>query len=256
MADKDEKNKDPKGEERFDPKPVQVGGESIVDRLLPHRNKILGIIAAGFAVYGVIAIFIHFRDAKREKHTEELAAVLDIANRPVKQAGMPETGAEPGAKVKPFDTETDRANAVISELAKQGPEVGGAAYRASQLVNAGKLDDAITEYRKAQREPGLDGVLAREGLGLALEMKATAKGVDAATGQKGLEEALATFKTMQPDDKGPGAAYAHYHQGRILVELGKKDEAKAEFQKAKDISKDKEPELAELIDQRLAMLGA
>jgi len=253
VADKDEKNKDPKGEERFDPKPVQVGGESIVDRLLPHRNKILAIIGAGFAVYGVIAIVIHFRDSKREKQTAELAAVLDVANRPVKQPGMPE---EPGAKVQPFANETERANAVISELAKQGGDSASPAFKASQLVNAGKLDDAIAEYRKAQKEPGLDGVLAREGLGLALEMKATAKGVDAATGQKGLEEALAAFKSMQPDDKGPGAAYAHYHQGRILVQLGKKDEAKAEFQKAKDINKDKEQDLAELVDQRLAMLGA
>lgn len=253
MADKDEKNKDPKGEARFDPKPVQVGGESIVDRLLPHKNKILAIIAAGFAVYGVIAIVIHFRDSKREKHTEELAAVLDVASTPVKQPGMPE---EPGAKVKPFENEAARAAAVVAELQKQGADSASPAFRASQLVNAGKLDEAITEYRKAQREPGLDGVLAREGLGLALEMKASAKGVDAATSQKGLEEALATFKTMQPDDKGPGAAYAHYHAARILVQLGKKDEAKAEFQKAKDLSKDKEPDLAELIDQRLATLGA
>lgn len=253
MADKSEKNKDPAGEERFDPKPVQIGGESIVDRLMPHRKKILMIILAGFAVYGAIAIVIHFRDKKREKHTDELAAVLNVAEQKVRPAGKP---ADPTSKEQTFGDAKERANAILSELARQSDEGAGPAFKASQLVTAGKLDDAITEYRKGAASPGPDGVLAREGLGLALEMKATAKEADAATRQKGLEDALAAFKSMQPDDKGAGAAYAHYHQGRILVLLGKKDEAKAEFQKAKDIGKDKDPDLAELVEMRLAMLGA
>jgi tetratricopeptide (TPR) repeat protein len=250
VAEKDEKNK---SEARFDPKPVRVGGESIVDRLLPHKKKILAIIAAGFAVYGVIAIAIHFRDSKREKHTDELAAVLDVADRPIRPPGQPE---DPAAKQPTFASPAERANAVISEISKQGDAPGGPAYRASQLVTAGKLDDAIAEYKKGTNAPGLDGVLSREGLGLALEMKASAKGVDATTSQKGYEDALAAFKSMQPDDKGPGAAYAHYHQGRILVQLGKKDEAKAQFQKAKELGKDKDADLAELVEERLAMLGA
>src|SRR2546430_2409671 len=82
----------------------------------------------------------------------------------------------------------------------------GATYRASLLLQAGKLDDAISEYRKAQGLAGLDGVLAREGLGIALETKATQE-KDASARQKGLEDALATFKAMQPDEKGPRAAY-------------------------------------------------
>jgi len=253
VADKDKKNKDPEGEQPFDPKPVRVGGESIVDRLMPHRMKILAIIIAGFAVYGVIAIVIHFRDKKREKHTDELAAVLDVAERKVRPPGK---APDPKDRDPGFGDAKERANAILSELAKQGDAAAGPAFKASQLVTAGKLDDAIATYRQGATVPGPDGVLAREGLGLALEMKATAKEADAATRQKGLEEALAAFKSMQPDDKGPGAGYAHYHQGRILVLLGKKDEAKAEFQKAKDIGKDKDPDLAELVDMRLAMLGA
>jgi tetratricopeptide (TPR) repeat protein len=104
-------------------------------------------------------------------------------------------------------------------------------------------------------QTGLDGVLAREGLGLALEAKATAE-KDPTARQQALEDSLAAFVAMQPDDKGPGRAYALYHQGRILVQLGKRDEAKAAFQKAKDIGKDKDADLAELVDERLAMLGA
>lgn len=252
MADKDEKTKEPKGDERFDPKPVHVGGESIVDRLLPHKKKILVIIAIGFAVYGVIAIIIHFRDAKREKETNELAAVLDVAQRPVKGPGQPD---DPTSKEQPFPDVKARAAAIVDEIHKQGAEGAGPAFHGAQLMTAGKLDEAIAEYRKGTTAPGLDGVLAREGLGLALETKATAD-KDAAARQKGLEEALAAFQTMQTDDKGPGRAYALYHQGRILMLLQKRDEAKAAFQKAKDIGKDKDADLAELVEERLAMLGA
>ena len=100
-------------------------------------------------------------------------------------------------------------------------------------MQAGKLDEAIAEYKQGPDGKGLDGVLAREGLGIALETKAQAE-KDAAARQKGLEEALAVFKTMQPDEKGPRHAYALYHQGRILALLGKNAEAKAAFEKAKD----------------------
>jgi predicted RNA polymerase sigma factor len=77
---------------------------------------------------------------------------------------------------------------------------------------------------------------------------------DAGARQKGLEEALAVFQSMQPDDKGPRHAYALYHQGRILALLGKTAEAKARLEKAKELGKD--TTLAELIDERLAGLGA
>src|SRR4029079_7824685 len=113
--------------------------------------------------------------------------------------------------------------------------------------------DAIAEYKKHTTGNTLDAVLAREGLGIALEMKAE-KEKDAAARQKGLEEALAAFQAMQPDEKGPRYAYALYHQGRILALLGKNAEAKEKLEKAKELGKD--TKLPELIDERLASLGA
>src|SRR6185503_10758512 len=91
-----------------------------------------------------------------------------------------------------------------------------ATFKASLLVQAGQLDDAIALYKKHQKGKTIDNVLAREGLGIALEMKAEAE-KDAASRQKHLEEALAAFTSMQPDEKGPRYAYALYHQGRILA---------------------------------------
>ena len=60
---------------------------------------------------------------------------------------------------------------------------------------------------------------------------------------------------MQPDDEGLRSAYAHYHQGRLLMLLNKRDEAKTQFEKAKDLGKDT-ADLPDLIEKRLALLGA
>jgi tetratricopeptide (TPR) repeat protein len=265
VADKDEKKPEaaPASEPRFDPKPVQVGGESIADRLLPHLKKIVYAVIAAAVIVGAFSVVVWWRDRKESAKTNELAQVLSVQARPV-HAPEPETppnaqnpdqkDQKPSAKKDDsFPDDKAKALAVLAALASHGDDVAGAAFRGSQLILAGKLDDAITAYRAGEHDPGIDGVLAREGLGLALEAKATAE-KDATARQKGFEDALAAFRTVQPDDKQAGAGEALYHQGRVLVELGRRDEAKAAFTKAKALAK--EGDLSELIDQRLAMLGA
>ena len=248
VAAKDDKKKDAPQPAGFDPKPMQLGGESLIERLVPHMKKIaiaLGVVAV---ILTIVFTVRHFQERSREKTTDKLASVLDIAGREVRGEGTP---ADPKAKEPTFATNKDRATAVLEAMVKGGDMPG--AYRASMLMQAGKLEDAITEYRKHQTDKDLDGVLAREGLGIALETKATQE-KDAATRQKGLEDALGVFKTMQPDEKGPRAAYALYHQGRILALLGKNADAKAAFDKAKELGKDEK--LSNLIDERVASLGA
>jgi tetratricopeptide (TPR) repeat protein len=253
-ASSDAKAADPAGP-RFDPKAVKVGGESIVDRLYPHRKKIGLFILSAAVIWAVVAIVIHYKDAGSEQATDKLAAVLDLGDKPVK---APEPAGSAGsAAPSALDSYPDvktRANALLDALAKQGTHQAGPVYRASLLVQAGKLDDAIAEYKRGQGELGIDGVLAREGLGLAQEQKAVDPKNDAQTRQTGLQEALATFESMQPDDKGPRRDFALYHQGRIQALLGKTADAKASFEKAKDLAKT-DPELAELVEQHLESLG-
>ncbi len=179
-----------------------------------------------------------------------MATVLEVGERRIREPGAT---PDPTKDKDTFGDAKQRANALLDTLANEGTSAGGHAYRASLLVQAGKLDDAIAEYKAGQGQTGLDGVLDREGLGLAQEMKAEAE-KDAATRQKGLEAALATFQAMQPDEKGPRRAFALYHQGRMLSLLGKTAEAKTVLDQAKELGKDN-AELAELIDQRLASLG-
>lgn len=250
MADQDDTNhQHDAGQPGFDPKPVQLGGESIVDRLLPYRKKILIGVLLGFAVWGVIAIVFYVRNRGRERNTARISRVVDVTARQVRSA---EATPDPKDKEPTYASNKERAQAALDASAKEGATLAPL-HRAGLLVQAGKLDEAITAYRALTADRGHDGVIAREGLGIALETRALAAG-DAAARQRGLEEALTEFEAMQPDDKGPRRAYALYHQGRILSQLGKAAEAKAAFEKAK--AQDAGGELATLIDERLASLGA
>ena len=246
MADKDEKK--PANQPGFDPKPVQLGGESLLDRLLPHMKKIVIAIGITAAILTVIFTIRHFKERGRQKETAKLNKVIEVQDREVRPAG---TEPDKDAKKITYANHKERAQAALDALTKSGASVSGT-YRGSLLMQAGKVDEAIAVYRKAQSGKSLDAVLAREGLGIALETKASAE-KDAAARQKGLEEALAAFQSMQPDEKGPRYAYALYHQGRILALLGKNAEAKTQLEKAKELGAD--TDLPDLIDQRLASLA-
>lgn len=256
MASQDDKNasKDaPSAKPGFDPKPVQLGGESLVERLLPHMKKIALVLIGIALILTVVFTVRHFKQRGRQNDTAKFAKVLDVADREIVPEGSPPPDPkDPKAKEPKFKNATERAQAVLDEMNKQGVNIAGPVYKASLLVQVGKLDEAIAEYKKGTSAKGLDGVLAREGLGIALEMKALGE-KDAAARQKGLDDSLAAFQTMQPDEKGPRAAYAPYHQGRILAHMQKWAEARASFEKAKSLGAD--GELPTMIDEHIASLG-
>jgi len=189
-----------------------------------------------------------WRQSKQAGETEKVAKVMQLAQRKVATPGAPDDPNNPA-----FADTKARAAAILDEAAKQGADLG-AALRGGLLLDKGDVDGAIAEYRRGIGNDGFDGVLAREGLGIALETKAMAE-KDAAARQKLLEEALATFTTMQPKQDGPRRAYALYHQGRIQQILNKTAEAKALFEQAKTAGASSS-ELAQLIEKRLASLGA
>ena len=230
------------------PKPVQIGGESFLDRYLPHIKKIawtcvgIGVVAAIF--FGVRA----WKQRGERKSTTALADVIAITEEPIR--GPDE---KPDPKKPSFANATERATAVLAAIANGNAKVSPT-FEGPYLIAAGRFDDAIAKYHTCETATAVDGVLCREGLGLALEAKAIAN-KDAAAQKKGYEEALAAFKTMQPEPDGPRADYAKYHEARMLELLEKRDDAKAAFLKAKDLAKDTK-ELTELISARLANLGA
>ncbi len=232
------------------PKAVHIGGESFLDRVRPHIKQILITCLVVAVIASVIAIVHWFGERKQIAATEKLERVLEVAQQPIR--GKDE---KPDPKKPSFAETKERAAAVLDAIAKQGTEAAGAAFRGGQLLDTGKPDEAITEYKKGVADKTIEGVLCREGLGLALEAKATAE-KDPAVRQKGLEEALFAFTTMQPDEAGPRHVYALYHQARLQALLGKRSEAKALFEKAKTANTDADHEIADLIEKRLAALGA
>lgn len=243
----DDKAKPDPSKPREAPKPVQLGGESLLDRVLPHIKK---IAVATIILAVLISFFFGWKACSRNKEsreTEKVTAVLDIAQKPVLPPGM-----TPDPKIPAFASEKERAEKVLAEMAQQDTDKTGPAFRASMLIDAGKLDEAIDVYRTCDQGKEIENVLCREGLGIALESKAMAEKEPAAR-QKLLEEALGAFLRMQPAEDGPRRAYALYHQGRMNLVLGKRAEAKALLEKVKEMKPPKE--LADLIERRLGTLG-
>jgi hypothetical protein len=243
-------DKDPKdASKKFEPpKPVQLGGESLLDRVLPHVKK---IATATVILAVLISFFFGYKACQRNqavKETEKVTAVLGVAQRPVLPPGMPPDPQNPA-----FASDKERSEKVLEEMAKQDTDKTGPAFHASMLIDAGKLDEAIGVYRTCDSGTTIENVLCREGLGIALETKAVGE-KDVAARQKLLEESLDAFLRMQPLDDGPRRAYALYHQGRINLIMGKKAEAKTLLEKVKGMSPPKE--LADLIERRLATIGA
>ena len=238
MADK------PVSKPKEPPKPVHIGGESLVDRILPHLKKIIvGVIVLSVVITVVLAIR-WWKHHGQEQETEKLAQVLGVAQRHIAVPGAP-----PDPKSSAFATAQERAKAVLDEMNKQGTSPPGHAYRASLLLAAADVDASIEEYRRGQDAQGIEGVLAREGLGIALEAKADAeKKLDVNVYGKLLEEALTVYQRMQPDEKGPRRAYALYHQGRI--QAARSEQAKERSKAAKERAE----EAAALLKEAAALL--
>ena len=228
--------------------PVNLGGESFLDRLIPHMKKIVVVGVAVLALLAVIFIIRWRGESKRAKETEKLAATLFVASQPVRAEGAVPDPAEPG-----YGSRVERAAAVLDSLAKKPTSVGTRLLTASMLFDAGKYDEALAAYQKASTLNGIDGVLAREGVGMSLEAKAQAS-TDAAAKQKGFEDALAAFRAVQPNEQGPRRLYGIYHEARMLALLGKTADAKVAFEKAKLLAKETGLEL--LIEDRLTALSA
>jgi predicted negative regulator of RcsB-dependent stress response len=232
------------------PKPVHIGGESLADRILPHLKKIIVSVIVLAVILSIFFGIRAWRQSKQSDETEKVAKVMQLAQRKIAPPPMP-GGPPPDPDSFP-DTKA-RAAAILDEAAKQGAELPPA-VKGGLLLDKGDVDGAVREYKAGATKEGMEGVLSREGVGIALETKAMAE-KDATARQKLLEEALAAFVAMQPKQDGYRRAYALYHQGRLQQVLGKPAEAKALFEQAKTAGASSS-ELAQLIDKRLASLGA
>ena len=230
---------------------VHVGGESILDRLLPHAKKFgLALLGAALLVTGIFT-YRYVQHGKSERATTRVVKALELAERDVFVDDP--TVPQPAPDAEVFTSEHERSEAVLAALAKSGPARGAVAMvEAQNLLRDGKLDQALALYRKHTSASGIDGLIAREGVGIVLEAQAAAA-KDPAARQKLLEDALAAFQAIQPDDKGPRRDYALYHSARLLEELGKPTEAAAALEQA--LAAVPDTALEPVIRNRLSALG-
>jgi tetratricopeptide (TPR) repeat protein len=234
---------------------VHIGGDSILDRLVPHMKKIVFVIVGGTVVLTIFFGARWWKQRKAEKATDKLAHALERGSVMVIPGFEPDP-ADPKSKDMPetYGSYAKRAEDTLAQLKKSGQVRGAASlYEAQLLIQAGKLDDALAIYKKVGAGTSSDAAVAREGVGIVLETKAAAA-KDPAEHQRLMDEALAAFRAVQPDDKGPRRDYGLYHEGRVLQGMGKAADAVAVFQKALTVAPD--TQLKPLIEERLAALGA
>ncbi|HUM13206.1 MAG TPA: tetratricopeptide repeat protein [Myxococcaceae bacterium] len=208
-------------------------------------GAVVAVIALGFA----IALTKTLSDRKELKARAALGTALGVLSRPI-QADLP-----PGASddPPPFKSEQERDQAAASALA--GVLSGYPGTRAAvtatlplaaTLVRLGQLDTAIAHfeaYLRAAPETEPLRVSALDGLGHAREAKGE------------LPQALEAYERMaRAEGAGFEPGMGAFHRGRILVLMGKKQEAAQAF--AELIAANPGTPAARLAQERLPALEA
>jgi tetratricopeptide (TPR) repeat protein len=234
------------------------------EALRPHV-KAIGIVVAGLvAVLIGMVVWSGLSVKKAARATDSFGKLIEEATATVDEAGPQvdlfdpnNPGAIKPAKYKTFQERTQAALGLATTL-----DFGSTAVAEKVKVvvaglnyDAGKFDEAIAAYRAfLASEPGPElAARAREGIGYSLEAKALAQ-TDAAARNAGLDEALKAFTELAPDDKDSFHGIALYHQARIKALKGDKAGAVELLKKA--LEKEPTPDLADEINNRLALLEA
>ncbi|PTL86006.1 hypothetical protein DAT35_04090 [Vitiosangium sp. GDMCC 1.1324] len=204
------------------PDAFQLYGAEASDWLM-KRSQIIGAAVAVVIVGGLVAALVHyFSNRGEEQASKQLGSALGVLGRPVVVTSE-QLQAAPGEE-PPFKSDKEKDEGIVKSLsdfraAHKGTDaavtaalpLGKAQYR------LGDYDGALASFGEYTKEANKKDPLmasAYEGQGYAHEAK----------GQ--LDQALASFQEMAKVDSGEFLqGMGQYHQARILVAQGKKDEA-------------------------------
>jgi hypothetical protein len=218
------------------------------EAVTPHLTRIAIVVAAAFALFGIMQAAFYYRDSGRQESTEMLGRVLKIHEAEL--LGDSEK-AKADDELPRFKTAKERNEAILTELdklAKAHPSSGAArearVLRAGVLFDLGRVDEARAEWTRlsgeAQRGDPL-GLIAREGEGIALE-----------TSGKG-DDAIAIFKELEVRGGEFYRDRARLDVARVLVRQGKKDDATKIYKEM--IGKVPTGPLHDEVQTRLSALG-
>lgn len=187
---------------------------------LAQRQKIIGL-AAGVLVLGGVGVAIASEMSKRgeEKAAQALGQALTVLDRPVEGVEP----AQPGDTEKPFPSVAARDQELVKTLEAFRKEHGGTPSAVTAALAEGKAQFRLGNHAAAQAAFGeyLKGAAqndplraeAFEGQGYALE----------ADGK--YEDAIKAFKQMGAAGGPFLLGMGDYHKARMLILLGKKEEA-------------------------------
>ncbi len=203
---------------------------------------VLAVVLAGLAA----ALVSYTSGRKEDKASRDLGAALELLERPVYAGAAPED-----AKV--FKTQKDKDEATAKAMAEFRDQHKGtrAALTATlTLADAdyrlAKYDDALAAYTEyADKTPADDPLrgAAIEGQGYSYEAKGD------------LPKALSTFERLAREGNGEFlVGMGMFHRGRILAEMGQKEEAAKVFQEIQDAHKD--TAAARMASERLTILAS
>jgi predicted negative regulator of RcsB-dependent stress response len=187
--------------------------------------------AIGYTLLGGMVVLIagwtidYLTSSGRQDATETFGRATRIAEAELITDGNP---AKPDVdKVPRFKTEKDRAEAAIAEIDKLEKEHGSSEvarraqlFKAGLMYDLGRYADAEAAWKKFADKSQPDDpllFLAREGIGLSQES------------QNKLDEALATYKQLEPKAGDFYRDRALYAQARVLTKKGDKKGAEAAY---------------------------
>ena len=235
------KNKGHQGKESAVPPSDEFidGVGRVSEALRPHVKKLILLAVLLFAALIVWSVWNWLAARRARAATHQYLAAIAMTSAPIVGEDEPEPAPPaPGMKAPLFyRSETERAEAalpVLSKVADEYSSLGVADLLRFDIgrmnFELGKFEEAAASFRAAASAdlPPILVATARENVGYSLEAEALAA-PDPATREAGLERALEAFKAMQPAVDGPRRDYSLYHQGRILVALGRTDDAVALF---------------------------
>lgn len=219
MAQKSEKLKQ---RELRQPDTFQAAGLEAQTWLSEHQKPVVGVVAV-LLLGGLIAALVHWSSQRSDaRAAKELGSALTVLDRPVVASAadlQPMDGSKP-----PFKSQQEQDEALVKSLTEFRAKNGGtpsAATAALPLAKAqfrlGKYDEALAAFgdflKNAPKNDPLR-VSALEGQGYTYEA------------QGKTTEAAQAFQDMAKEDAGGFlAGMGQYHQARMLIAQGKKDEA-------------------------------
>lgn len=204
------------------PDAFQEMGWKAQDWFAKHQRTIGGVVGV-LLVGGLIAGLVNWWSERSERQaSKDLGAALEVLERPVVAGELPMQPME-GSK-PPFKSQQEQDEALVKSLSEFRQAHGGtsaAATAALPLAKAeyrlGQYDAALTHFgdflkKAAPNEPLR--VAALEGQGYAYEA------------QGKLAEAQQAFGEMAKTEGGGYlAGMGQYHEARMLILQGKKEEA-------------------------------